>query len=223
MAMKASFFRFLMLAGVLCFSGTLNRVLAQVDSGRIIGQVLDSKNASIAGATITVVNARTSEARTTTSSTDGSYQIAALRPSFYTIKVTADQFAPAEQTAVQLTVGQEIHRNFIMQLASVSASISVVESIESAIDTSSARLGVNINQREVNALPLNGRQVSQLFLEAPGAINSGSGTFNDIRFSGRAVEQNAVRYDGIEGGGVIDSQPGVLNAEIATPFRLQSS
>jgi len=67
--------------------------------------------------------------------------------------VTADQFAPAEQKAVQLTVGQEIHRNFIMQLASVSASISVVESVESAIDTSSARLGVNINQREVNALP----------------------------------------------------------------------
>src|SRR5882672_2947420 len=223
MSMKASFFRSLMLAGVLCFSGTVNRALAQVDSGRIIGQVLDSKNASIAGATITVVDERTNVERTTTSNADGSYQIVALRPSFYAIKVTADQFAPAEQKAVQLTVGQEIHRNFIMQLASVSASISVVESIESAIDTSSARLGVNINQREVNALPLNGRQVSQLFLEAPGAINSGSGTFNDIRFSGRAVEQNAVRYDGIEGGGVIDSQPGVLNAEIATPFRLQSS
>jgi hypothetical protein len=223
MVMKASSFRLLMLAGVLCFSGTLNHALAQVDSGRIIGQVLDSKNASIAGATITVVDERTNVERTTTSNADGSYQIVALRPSFYAIEVTADQFAPAEQKAVQLTVGQEIHRNFIMQLASVSASISVVESIESAIDTSSARLGVNINQREVNALPLNGRQVSQLFLEAPGAINSGSGTFNDIRFSGRAVEQNAVRYDGIEGGGVIDSQPGVLNAEIATPFRLQSS
>src|SRR5712671_2135391 len=223
MVMKASSFRLLMLAGVLCFSGTLNHALAQVDSGRIIGQVLDSKNASIAGATITVVDERTNVERTTASNADGSYQIVALRPSFYAIKVTADQFAPAEQKAAQLTVGQEIHRNFIMQLASVSASISVVESVESAIDTSSARLGVNINQREVNALPLNGRQVSQLFLEAPGAINSGSGTFNDIRFSGRAVEQNAVRYDGIEGGGVIDSQPGVLNAEIATPFRLQSS
>ena len=95
--------------------------------------------------------------------------------------------------------------------------------MESAIDTSSAALGVNINQREVNDLPMNGRQVSQLFLQAPGALNTGSGTFNDIRFSGRAVEQNAVRYDGVEGGGVIDSQPGVLNAEIPTPFRLQSS
>src|SRR3984893_6360009 len=114
MVMKAIFFRLLMLTGVLCFSGTLNRALAQVDSGRIIGQVLDAKNASIAGATITVVDERTSDERAVTSNTDGGYQIAALRPSFYTIRVTADQFAPAEQKGVQLTVGQEIHRNFIM-------------------------------------------------------------------------------------------------------------
>jgi len=46
---------------------------------------------------------------------------------------------------------------------------------------------------------LNGRQVSQLFLQAPGSTNSGDGSFGAIRFSGRAVEQNAVRYDGVEG------------------------
>jgi len=221
--MKSKFFRLLMLAGVFCLSGTLNRAVAQVDSGRIIGLVLDAKNASVAGATITVVNERTNEERTTKSSTDGAYDFVALKPSFYTIKVSADQFATVVETGLQLTVGQEIHRNFKMQLASVSSTIMVVESVESAIDTTSARLGVNVNLREVGGLPLNGRQVSQLFLQAPGSTNSGDGTFGAIRFSGRAVEQNAVRYDGVEGGGVIDSQPGVLNGEINTPFRLQSS
>jgi hypothetical protein len=221
--MKSKFFQMLMLAGVLCLSGASNHAIAQVDSGRITGQVLDAKNASIAGATITVKNERTNEERTATTNSDGAYQITALRPSFYTITVTANQFAPAEQTGLQLTVGQEIHRNFTMQLASVSSTISVVESVESAIDTTSARLGVNVNLREVGGLPLNGRQVSQLFLQAPGSTNSGDGTFGAIRFSGRATEQNAVRYDGVEGGGVIDSQPGVLNGEINTPFRLQSS
>src|SRR5207244_927121 len=51
----------------------------------------------------------------------------------------------------------------------------------------------------------------------------GSGTFGDIRFSGRAVEQNAVRYDGVEGSAIVDASPGNLNGEIASPFRLQSS
>src|SRR4029434_4367667 len=91
------------------------------------------------------------------------------------------------------------------------------------LDTSSARMGANVNETEVQALPFNGRQLSQLYLQAPGSLNSGSGTFGDIRFSGRAVEQNAVRYDGVEGSAIIDSSPGNLNGEIASPFRLQSS
>src|SRR6185437_9544639 len=81
----------------------------------------------------------------------------------------------------------------------------------------------NVNPREVQGLPLNGRQLSQLYLQAPGSVNSGSGTYGDIRFSGRAVEQNEIRYDGIEGTAIIDTSPGNLNGEVPTPFRLQSS
>ena len=54
-------------------------------------------------------------------------------------------------------------------------------------------------------------------------MNSGTGTFGDIRFSGRAVEQNIVRYDGVEGTAIIDASPGNLNGELPSPFRLQSS
>src|SRR5689334_4190348 len=84
-------------------------------------------------------------------------------------------------------------------------------------------MGANVNPREVEGLPLNGRQLSQLYLQAPGSVNSGSGTYGDIRFTGRAVEQNEIRYDGIEGTAIIDTSPGNLNGEIPTPFRLQSS
>src|SRR5207244_10470059 len=67
------------------------------------------------------------------------------------------------------------------------------------------------------------RQLSQLYRQAPGATNSGGGTFADIRFAGRANQQNVVRYDGVEGSAIIDASPGNLNGEIPTPFRLQSS
>ncbi len=91
------------------------------------------------------------------------------------------------------------------------------------MDTTSARIGVNVNEREVEGLPINGRQLSQLYLQAPGSLNSGTGTFQDIRFSGRAVEQNAIRYDGVEGSAIVDAAPGNLNGEVPSPFRLQSS
>src|SRR6185369_13304204 len=67
------------------------------------------------------------------------------------------------------------------------------------------------------------RQMSQLLLQAPGAQNAGTGTWQDIRFSGRAVEQNAIRYDGVEGSAIIDAAPGNVNGENNTPFKLQAS
>ena len=70
--MKSKFFRLLMLAGALFLSGTLDRAMAQVDSGRIIGQVLDAKGASIAGATVSAKNEATNEERTATSNTETS-------------------------------------------------------------------------------------------------------------------------------------------------------
>jgi len=60
-------------------------------------------------------------------------------------------------------------------------------------------MGANISEREVAELPMNGRQISQLYLLAPGSVNSGSGTFDNIRFSGRSNQQNVIRYDGVEG------------------------
>ena len=72
-------------------------------------------------------------------------------------------------------------------------------------------------------LPVNGRQMSQLMLQAPGSQNSGTGTWKDVRFSGRAIEQNVIRYDGVEGSAIIDAAPGNLNGEIPSPFKLQAS
>src|SRR4029077_4664684 len=91
------------------------------------------------------------------------------------------------------------------------------------IDTSSAKIGANVSEREVQGLPVNGRQMSQLMLQAPGSQNAGTGTWGDIRFSGRAVEQNVIKYDGIDASGIIDSAPGVANGENASLFKLQAS
>ena len=87
----------------------------------------------------------------------------------------------------------------------------------------SAAIGANVNAREVGQLPLNGRQLSQLYLLAPGAQTAGGGSFDNIRFSGRANQENAVRFDGVEASSIIDASPGNLNGEISTGFRLQNS
>ena len=118
---------------------------------------------------------------------------------------------------------QERTLNMTLQPASVASEITVSGGELTQVDTSSASIGANVNSREVGTLPLNGRQLSQLYLLTPGAQTAGGGSFDNIRFSGRANQQNAVRFDGIEGSSIIDASPGNLNGEISTGFRLQSS
>jgi len=197
-------------------------VLAQQDQGRIAGGVKDANGAIVPGASIVVKNERTGEERTATSNDSGSYIVSGLRPSLYTVTASA-QNLNVHATSVQLLAGQELNLDLTLQATGVEAKVDIVAAADTGIDTGTAAMGVNVNPREVEALPLNGRQLSQLYLQAPGSVNSGSGTFGDIRFSGRAVQQNVIRYDGIEGSAIIDASPGSLNGEVPSPFRLQSS
>jgi hypothetical protein len=195
---------------------------AQQDQGRIRGVITDSQGAIVPGASVIVKNERTGEERTATSTESGAYIVSGLRPSHYTVTASA-QSLTVRATGVQVLAGQELNLNLTLQATGVEAKVDIVAAADTGIDTGSAAMSVNVNPREVEALPLNGRQLSQLYLQAPGSVNSGSGTFGDIRFSGRAVQQNVIRYDGIEGSAIIDASPGNLNGEVPSPFRLQSS
>jgi hypothetical protein len=196
--------------------------IAQTDQGRIAGLVTDTNGAVVQGASVVAKNERTGEERTATTDETGRYIIAALRPSNYSLTVSAPSLV-VQANHIQLLVGQEVNLPLTLQPVGIDARVDVMAGSDLIIDSGSAAMGANVNAREVEGLPINGRQLSQLYLQAPGSVNSGSGTFGDIRFSGRAVEQNIIRYDGIEGTAIIDSSPGNLNGEIPTPFRLQSS
>jgi hypothetical protein len=194
---------------------------AQGDA-RFAGMVLDQSGAFVPGATVTVKNQKTGEVRTAASGPEGRYVVPNLKPSVYTISINVGSFAPLEYTDMTLAVGQEFNIDLELHAAGVSETVTV-EAHATAIDLSSARIGANVSEREVQALPVNGRQMSQLLLQAPGSQNAGTGTWQDIRFSGRAVEQNVIKYDGIEGSAIIDASPGNVNGENNTPFKLQAS
>lgn len=196
---------------------------AQSENARVAGTIVDSSGAALSGATVTIKNEKTGEERTVTASGDGTFLIAALNPASYTITASAANFENAAQTKIELLVGQEANLTLTLQPKGVAAQVNVVTGEDVALNLSSASMSANVNRREVEGLPINGRQLSQLYLQAPGAQNAGTGTFGDIRFSGRANQQNVIRYDGVEGTAIIDASPGNLNGEVPSPFRLQSS
>lgn len=214
---------FILFAASLCLTLALSiSAFAQSDA-RIAGSITDSTGAVVAGASVTVKNERTGETRTVSSNSSGAFLVVGLKPSTYTVSATAGNFETYNQTGIEALVGQEASVAIVLVAKGVTAQVDIVSTEELAVNTSSASLSANVNQREVEGLPVNGRQLSQLYLQAPGAVNSGTGTFGDIRFTGRAVQQNVIRYDGVEGSAIIDASPGNLNGEVPSPFRLQSS
>ena len=198
-------------------------LFAQVDSGRLTGIVSDATDAVVPGAKVTVINQKTGNRRTAIANDQGIYFVTNLSAAPYSVSAEFAGFARQEFQKIELQIGQERAINFTLVPEGVSQSVVVTEGGLAEVDTSSARIGVNVSQREVNSLPLNGRQISQLYLLAPGAQTAGSGSFDNIRFSGRANQQNAVRFDGVEASSIIDASPGNLNGQISSSFRLQAS
>jgi hypothetical protein len=196
---------------------------AQSDRGRLIGTIYDASGAVVPNASVSVVNQSTGAARRVSSDEKGNYRFEDLLPAAYQVAAASDGFAQATVSVV-LAAGQERTIHLRLQPEGVAESVAVTAEAP-LVDTSSAHLGASVSNREVNNLPLNGRQVAQLYLLVPGSTSTGSGTFNDMRFAGRANEQNVIRYDGIQAGSIIDANPGDINGSGggASSFRLSQS
>ena len=207
----------------LLFTLALATVAFAQDQGRFTGIVADTTGAVIPGASIRVRNEKTGAERAVKSSDTGVFFVTNLSPATYTIVASSTGLNDATYKEVNLALGQERTINIIMQPTSVATEITVSGGELAVVDTSSASVGANVNAREVAQMPINGRQVSQLYLLAPGAQTSGGGSFDNIRFSGRSNQQNAVRFDGVEASAIIDASPGNLNGQTSSAFRLQAS
>ncbi len=206
---------------ILAISATVS--FAQT-TGNLSGIVTDNNGAAIAGATVSVVSIENNAERSVTSNEEGFYSVQQLQPGNYRIKITQAGFKVSQIETLPLAVGQTRELNVALETGEVSAVIDIVSSETEAasLDQSSNRLGVNISAREVEELPVNGRNYSQLYLNAPGATNAGTGNFGDLRFNGRSNQQNQTKLDGIESTAIFDSSPGYVTVQ-GSQFRLQTS
>ncbi len=198
-------------------------VLAQTSTARVSGTVTDPTGAVLANVTIIAHNLATGQDRTASTGDTGTFTLPSLQPAAYTLSAASAGFATQQLKDLTLQVGQEFTWSPALTVSAGSAIVEVNATDINVLDTSSARIGANVSTKDIAELPINGRQISQLYLLTPGATNAGTGTFDNIHFSGRSVEENIIRIDGIEASSIIDTSPGNLNGELTSTFRLQQS
>jgi hypothetical protein len=193
---------------------------AQQTESRIMGRVLDESRAALPGVTVTVTSADTGQVRTVVTETDGTFAVTNLSRGTYSVVAELPGFANVTRQ-VALGVGQNEALDLLMAVAGIQEAVTVTAEA-AVIDTTSAKLGVNVSPEELINLPVNGRNFANLMTLAPGATSDGNGGWASVRFNGKSNQQNYLNYDGVDGTYVWDASPGYLNAT-GSQFRLQTS
>jgi Carboxypeptidase regulatory-like domain len=147
---------------------------AQVSDATLHGAVRDQSGAVITGATVTLRNVDTAVEKTTSSNGAGEYSFQSITPGRYTLNANAPGFSPKEISEFILTVGQAADIDFSLSVGTESQKVTV-EATSQQLETSSADLGVVIATKQVNDLPLNGRNFTQLLSLTPGVVPISTG------------------------------------------------
>lgn len=165
--LKVGVILFFATIGVANFSLT-NCYSQQVASGTMTGRVMDQHGGVVAGAKVTAVQVGTSVQRTTTSNSDGLYVLTMLSPGDYSLKVEATGFATRNsESPITILVGQSKTIDVSLGVGSVDASVDLVAE-NPLVDSDSSAVDGFINRKEIEALPLNGRNFLELAFLIPG-------------------------------------------------------
>src|ERR1700687_3365369 len=149
------------------FALSATSAFAQLSSATLNGTVRDSTGAVIAKASGFLTNVDTGIERLGNSTESANYVFVDITPSRYTLKVTAEGFSTKQVSAFVLAVNQTATIDVVLAPGAQSEVVTVDASTEQ-LQTSTAELGTVIATHQVNDLPLNGRNFTQLLSLTPG-------------------------------------------------------
>jgi hypothetical protein len=149
----------------------LSSALAQTVAGSITGEVTDQSGALVTGANVTAENTATSVKTSVKTNAAGMYTIRFLPIGSYTVTIEATGFSKQTVPPFALEIDQTAKINVQLEIGT-SVSVLVQSDFHPILDTSDATLGTTLSTREIENVPLNGRNFSSLTLFQPGAIDT---------------------------------------------------
>ncbi|MGZ8844938.1 MAG: outer membrane beta-barrel protein [Pyrinomonadaceae bacterium] len=200
--------RFILVASALLCLCAAAPVFGQTVSTRITGTVKDSQDAVVPGVKVTVIDVGTKKEHTTTTNDDGAFVVSDVRPGNYIVEAERSGFKKLQVRDVVVHVDVPVNLNMTLETGDVAATVSVTASgTESLIRTEDAKLSTTIDVKQVQDLPLNGRNPITIAGGMAGVatntnvrgavINGLRGSFSNITWDGIQVNDNLVRTDAL--------------------------
>src|SRR5580765_8210499 len=174
---------------------------AQTDRATLTGVVMDPSRSDVPTAKVTLHAATTGLTYASLTNTAGVYTFGGLPVGQYSASIVAAGFESLQIQTFTLEVGETRTLNATLRVGAVSSNVTVMEAAPD-LELTTSEVGGVIHGSQTNALPVNGRYWASLMALIPGAVSSGTGTQDAIRFAGLSQEDNNFRFDGVDATGL---------------------
>jgi hypothetical protein len=202
---RATNFAFLILT-VACLLP--EKALAQGETtSAIVGQVRDTTDAVMAGATVTITNHETALKRIARTDDAGRFNFPQLKPGTYSVRAEAQGFDPRQNDNVISGLGQKQTVDFMLKVARSNEAVEV-NSEAPIINPENANTSTTLTAPALEDLPNPGGDLTYPLQFAPGALINTAGSSNDfvggsngygnVEFNGLPALSNGYIVDGLE-------------------------
>ena len=174
----------------------------QVDTGSIQGTITDASGGVIPNVRVTIVNEGTGFRQTMITRSDGTYIFTPLRTGTYSVEVEFQGFQKARRTGIVVNVQQQSIIDVSLTPGEVTQTVEV-QAIAPLLQTASGSVGATVDSKEINDLPLSGRNYNFLARLTAGVTHSqpegrGLAATGWFAANGTRPAQNNFLLDGID-------------------------
>jgi hypothetical protein len=170
----------------------------QIDTGSISGTVRDQSGAVVQNVVINVTNPSSGSSVTTRTNRDGLYNAVDLKAGTYDVSVSTPGFETITKSGIDVRLQDRLAIDFDLKLGQASTSVQVQASAP-LLETETSSLGHVVESKEIEGLPLNGRNYIQLSVLGSGtSLSQRSNERNSFVSNGQREIQNSYVLDGID-------------------------
>src|SRR5499427_6663980 len=186
---------------VTCIAG------AQTNSATLTGTVMDSQGAVVPDVAITISSRATGLKRQTTTNSEGLFTLPLLPPGVYSLQGQREGFSVAKIDDVELPVAGQVSQDIVLQAGGIRETVNV-SAVSPLLQADTSALAEVVNNRQVDLLPINGRDFRRLTILLPGsAPRSQRGSLGSFTVNGQREKANIFLIDGVDNNDSFRNQP----------------
>ena len=168
-------------------------LFAQMATGSISGTVVDSTGAAIVGAEIRVASQGSGRRFSAVSSDVGSFLVPSLIPGLYSVRVALAAFKTFVARDVKVNVGETYSLLATLEVGEMVEEMIVIAGTD-LVNTTETQISKTIVKKQIDDLPLNGRDPLNLILLQAGTAANGN---TNTTISGTRTSYTGITLDGV--------------------------